>query len=89
MYIYLDNLSAKENHFLICSLSVLYVCNGYIGVLLFPSHAHTEVAKVHYPGLPSHPNHEVAKKQMRNFSGMLSFELKGTIENGVTLVEVS
>lgn len=35
------------------------------------------------------PNHEVAKKQMRNFSGMLSFELKGTIENGVTLVEVS
>lgn len=43
---------------------------------------------MHYPGLLSHPHHEVAKKQMRNFSGMLSFELKGNLENGVTLVEV-
>ncbi len=48
-----------------------------------------QVEKVYYPGLPSHPDHELAKKQMRNFSGMLSFELKGSMENGVTLVEVS
>ncbi|NJO33888.1 MAG: hypothetical protein HC869_12845 [Rhodospirillales bacterium] len=31
--------------------------------------------KVHYPGLTSHPGHEVAKKQMRGFGAMLSFEV--------------
>lgn len=34
------------------------------------------VDKIYYPGLPSHPNHEVAKKQMRDFGGMISFTLK-------------
>ncbi|MDQ3535492.1 MAG: PLP-dependent aspartate aminotransferase family protein [Bacteroidota bacterium] len=34
-----------------------------------------EVQKVYYPGLSSHPNHEVAKAHMRGFGGMLSFEL--------------
>lgn len=38
---------------------------------------HSKVEKIFYPGLPSHPNHEVAKKQMRDFGGMLSFTLKG------------
>jgi len=37
---------------------------------------HPKVGKVFYPGLPHHPNHEIAKKQMRTFGGMLSFELK-------------
>ncbi len=37
----------------------------------------SEVARVFYPGLPSHPGHEIAKKQMRGFGGVLSFELKG------------
>lgn len=35
-----------------------------------------KVDKVYYPGLPSHPGHEVAKKQMRDFGGMVSFTLK-------------
>jgi len=35
------------------------------------------VARVHYPGLPSHPGHELAKKQMRDFGGMVSVSLKG------------
>ena len=39
--------------------------------------AHPKVGQVHYPGLASHPGHELAKKQMRDFGGMLSFELKG------------
>ena len=43
---------------------------------------------MYYPGLPSHPDHSLAKKQMKNFSGMVSFELKGSLENGVTLVQV-
>jgi cystathionine beta-lyase len=33
------------------------------------------VAKVNYPGLESHPGHEIAKRQMHGFGGMLSFEL--------------
>ena len=40
------------------------------------------VEAVFYPGLPSHPQHELAKKQMSNFGGMISFEIKGGIEAG-------
>lgn len=36
---------------------------------------HPAVAQVHYPGLPSHPDHELAKRQQSGFGGMLSFEL--------------
>lgn len=36
---------------------------------------HPAVAAVHYPGLPSHPDHELAKRQQRGFGGMVSFEL--------------
>jgi len=39
-------------------------------------HGHPAVSKVHYPGLPDDPGHAIAKKQMRRFGGMLSFELK-------------
>lgn len=35
------------------------------------------VARVHYSGLPSHPQHQLAKKQMRRFGGVLSFEMTG------------
>ena len=38
------------------------------------------VARVHYPGLPSHPQHELARRQMRGFGGILSFELRGSLE---------
>ncbi|MCB0610310.1 MAG: PLP-dependent transferase, partial [Lewinella sp.] len=38
---------------------------------------HPKVARVNYLSLPSHPDHELAKRQMRRFGGMLSFELKG------------
>lgn len=37
---------------------------------------HHKVAKVYWPGFESHPGHEIAKKQMRGFGGMVSFELK-------------
>jgi cystathionine gamma-lyase len=39
-------------------------------------HDHPAVARVHYPGLPDDPGHAIAKKQMRRFGGMLSFEIK-------------
>jgi cystathionine gamma-lyase len=41
---------------------------------------HPKVEKVVYPGLQSHPQHEVAKKQMRGFGGMITFFLKGGLE---------
>ncbi len=37
--------------------------------------AHPKVSKVYYPGFKDHPNHEVAKKQMKDFGGMVSFDL--------------
>ena len=39
---------------------------------------HPEVERVIYPGLPSHPQHDLAKRQMKNFSGMLSFQVGDT-----------
>jgi cystathionine gamma-lyase len=41
---------------------------------------HPEVETVNYPGLPSHPQHELAKRQMSGFSGMVSFTLRGGAE---------
>jgi cystathionine gamma-synthase len=38
---------------------------------------HPRVSKTHYPGLPSHPNHDIAIEQMYSFGGMLSFEVVG------------
>jgi methionine-gamma-lyase len=38
---------------------------------------HPKVARVHYPGLASHPDHQLAKQQMRGFGSMLAFDLKG------------
>ena len=44
---------------------------------------HPEVERVNYCGLPSHPDFAVAKIQMKQFGGMLSFELKGGLEAGI------
>ncbi|PUA18677.1 PLP-dependent aspartate aminotransferase family protein [Glaciimonas sp. PCH181] len=40
-------------------------------------HSHPAVERVYYPGLPSHPGHEIARRQMRRFGGILSFEFRG------------
>jgi cystathionine beta-lyase/cystathionine gamma-synthase len=48
--------------------------------------AHPKVEKVTYPGLPSHPQFEIAKAQMGGFSGMISMELKGGIPAGISLM---
>ncbi len=39
--------------------------------------AHPKVDRVYWPGFEDHPNHQIAKKQMRDFGGMISFSLKG------------
>ena len=48
---------------------------------------HPKIAKVYYPGLPSHPQHSLAKKQMRGYGGVVSFEIKGDFEKTVQFVE--
>ena len=49
---------------------------------------HPKVGKVYWPGFNDHPNHDVAKKQMRDFGGMISFTLKNdSLENATTLME--
>lgn len=48
--------------------------------------AHNKVAEVYFPGLKSHPGHEIAAKQMDAFGGIMSFELKGGFEAGKILL---
>ena len=47
---------------------------------------HPKVEKVYYPGLETHSGYEIAKKQMKDFGAMISFELKGGFEAGKTLL---
>ena len=44
--------------------------------------AHPAVARVHYPGLPAHPQHALARKQMRDFGTIVTFDLQGGAEAG-------
>ncbi len=48
--------------------------------------SNNNVTQVNYPGLETHPDHAVAKRQMRQFGGMLSFELKGGLEAGIAFM---
>ncbi len=48
---------------------------------------HPQVATVNYPGLPAHPQHELAKRQMTGFSGMVSFTLEGGAEAAYAAVQ--
>lgn len=48
--------------------------------------AHPRVKRVYYPGLASHPGHDIAKRQMTGFGGMVSFELDGTLDEASAFV---
>lgn len=49
---------------------------------------HSKIGKVYWPGFSDHPNHDIAKKQMHDFGGMLSFTLKNdNLENATKLME--
>jgi cystathionine gamma-lyase len=48
--------------------------------------AHPLVRRVYFPGLPDHPGHEIARRQMTGFGGMVSFELDGSVDEVVSLV---
>jgi len=49
--------------------------------------SHQAVEKVIYPGLKSHPQHDIAKKQMREFGGMISLVLKGGLDSATKFLE--
>lgn len=49
--------------------------------------AHPKVERVNYPGLPHHPGHDVARKQMKAFGAMISFEAKGGYEAGKQVMD--
>ena len=48
--------------------------------------AHPKVTRVHYPGLPSHPQHALARKQMCGFGGLISVQL-GSLDKARTVLE--
>jgi cystathionine beta-lyase/cystathionine gamma-synthase len=50
---------------------------------------HPAVERVRYPGLPSHPDHDVARAQMEDFSGMMSFEVAGTKDDAFEVVRAT
>ena len=60
-------------------------CENAMKVALYLEKHHA-VEKVYYPGLKSHRDHELAKKQMFDFGGMLSFELKGGLSAGEAMM---
>jgi cystathionine gamma-synthase len=49
--------------------------------------AHPRVTTVHYPGLPTHREHVIAKRQMRGFGGVVSFEVDGDIDVAARVVD--
>lgn len=49
--------------------------------------SHPKVERVWYPGLPSHPDHEAAKRQMTGFGGVISFEVRGGLSAGSRVVD--
>ena len=49
--------------------------------------AHAKIARVHYPGLSSHPEHAIAVAQMRGFGGVVSFEVRGDLQAASRLVD--
>ena len=81
MVIYLGGSMDPEVAFLLnrgiktLGLRVRQQCDNALAVAQFLE-KHPKVARVHYPGLPSHPDHALAKKQMSGFGSMLAFDLK-------------
>lgn len=83
-------LGATEAYYIIRGLKTFEVrmqrhCENAMKIAKYLE-AHPKVEKVYYPGLESHEGYEIAKKQMKDFGGIMSFELKGGFEAGKTLL---
>jgi cystathionine gamma-lyase len=67
-------------------LRVQRACENAAAVAQFLA-AHPKVSQTYWPGFATHPNHEVAKRQMRMFGGMVSFDLKNnSVENAMAVL---
>jgi cystathionine beta-lyase/cystathionine gamma-synthase len=81
MVIYLGGCMDPEGAFLLIrgiktvELRVARQCRTALAVARFLE-GHRKVARVHYPGLPSHPQHRLARRQMSDYGSMLSFDMK-------------
>ncbi|MGA7919047.1 MAG: aminotransferase class I/II-fold pyridoxal phosphate-dependent enzyme [Candidatus Acidiferrales bacterium] len=81
MVIYLGGSMDPEAAFLLIrgmktlELRVLRQCHTALTIAQFLE-KHPKVARVHFPGLPSHPDHKLAKRQMKGFGAMMAFDLK-------------
>ena len=49
--------------------------------------AHPKIAHVHYPGLENHPDHDIAKQQMKGYGGVVSFEVDGDLWRTAALID--
>ncbi|KQL46676.1 methionine gamma-lyase [Brevibacillus choshinensis] len=79
-----QNLNAWDAFLILRGLKTLGLrvrqhCHNAEAVALFLDE-HPAIEKVYYPGLPSHPQHELAKRQMEGMGGIVSFEVKGGYE---------
>ncbi|HTV55854.1 MAG TPA: aminotransferase class I/II-fold pyridoxal phosphate-dependent enzyme [Terriglobia bacterium] len=67
-------------------LRVLAQCANAQQIAAF-LHSHPKVERVNYPGLPGHPGHATANRQMKAFGAMISFEVKGGYESGKKVMD--
>ena len=94
--LYLQNavgsiMNPFDSFLLLRSLKTLPVrmerhCSNAIQIANFLE-SHNSIQRVIYPGLESHPQHEIAKEQMNGFGGMISVEIKGGLEGAKKLLE--
>ena len=85
-----QNLNAWDAFLIIRGMKTMGIrvqrhCNSAQKIAEFLE-SHPSIDKVFYPGLRSHPQHFLAKKQMKAMGGIVSFEVKGGIEAGKTLI---
>lgn len=83
-------LSPMDAYFIIRGLKTLAVrmdrhCLNAKEIANFLN-SHSKIEKVYYPGLPNHKGHDIAKKQMKDFGGVIAFELKGGYDAGIKLL---
>jgi len=84
-------MSAQDAHLVMRGLKTLALrmdrhCQSAMAVAQLLQ-AHPQTAAVHFPGLPSFPQHALAQRQMKQFGGMVAFELKGGLAAGVRFMD--
>lgn len=84
-------MSAPDAHLVMRGLKTLSLrmdrhCESALAIAKL-LHQHPQTVQVHYPGLPDFPQHALAKRQMKNYGGMIAFELKGGLSSGVRFMD--